>query len=597
MELGEGYKNDLACASFVSYIAKALREQLLASLKSAKFFSIQMDGSTDAGNMEEELFMAVFFDPRDEDGIVHVRNVYFCVRQPTSVNALGLYECFNKALIHVGIYDSSLTRLIGFGCDGASVNIGDNALKGLLQVDRPWLATVWCFSHRLELALTDSLKDTLFSSVDDVLLRLYYIYSKAPKKCRILDEVVTELQSCLESSEFPSSGGTRPLRSCGTRFILHKVNALERVLDRYGAYLCHIISLTEDPTTKSADKQKLKGYCKKWTQSKILLGFALFHDILKPAAILCKVLQSDELCIVGAIESLLRTTAAMEKLKDMQLNEFPSIKKVLQRINQEDTIELTYQGVTITHYPQGMTYLQNNYTFYIDAILRCLHQRLKPQNYPADVKILTCALTIIATHGWEKTDDAGFGYDAIECLTTRFVTPLEEASVNISLIQGEWEDVVFYATQYINLVTNSYKVVWWKLFNSPDATRWQNILALVELLFTIPLSNSCVERSFSHLKTLKTDRRASLKEDHLDDLLRIKLEGPPLQQWDSRNAIELWWNDKTCRINVKDFRASRTTTTQEPKENWPCVQLDNFSWELSDWDSWMESELEDTNTE
>lgn len=119
-----------------------------------------------------------------------------------------------------------------------------------------------------------------------------------------------------------------------------------------------------------------------------------------------------------------------------------------------------------------MWLLQNKYTSYINTVLECLHWRLKPQNNPIDVKILTCALTIIATHGWEKTEDASFGYDAIECLTTHFVTPLEEASVNISLIHGEWEDVVFYATQYINLVTNSYKVVWWKIFHSPDDTTY-----------------------------------------------------------------------------------------------------------------------------
>ena len=33
-----------------------------------------------------------------------------------------------------------------------------------------------------------------------------------------------------------------------------------------------------------------------------IFGCALFHDLLKPAAILCRVLQDDEVCIVRAIE-------------------------------------------------------------------------------------------------------------------------------------------------------------------------------------------------------------------------------------------------------------------------------------------------------
>ena len=105
--------------------------------------------------------------------------------------------------------------------------------------------------------------------MDEFLLRLYYVYSKAPKKCRELEEVVLELKACLNSFEFPNSGN-RPLRACGTRFICHKVRALERILDRFGAYLNHLTALTEDPTTKPADKQKLKGYITKWRFSDVI---------------------------------------------------------------------------------------------------------------------------------------------------------------------------------------------------------------------------------------------------------------------------------------------------------------------------------------
>lgn len=211
-----------------------------------------------------------------------------------------------------------------------------------------------------------------FSLINEVLLRLYYLYSKAPKKCRVLEEIVIELKSCLDPSDFPSECGSRPIRASGTRFIAHKVNALERLLDRYGAYINHMISSAEDPTTKAADKQKLKGYIKKWRDGKLLLGFALFHDILKPAAILCKALQGDDLCIVGAIESLLRTSSAIEKLKDMQFKEYPSVKKVLLRIKHEDE-EKVYQGVTLTHLEQGITFLSNHCVSYIDSVLDCLY--------------------------------------------------------------------------------------------------------------------------------------------------------------------------------------------------------------------------------
>ena len=77
VNLGQGYKNDLACSMFVDYIARDMRENLCDILQAANVFSIQMDGATDTANMEEELFLAVYFDPYSEDGSVHVRNKYF----------------------------------------------------------------------------------------------------------------------------------------------------------------------------------------------------------------------------------------------------------------------------------------------------------------------------------------------------------------------------------------------------------------------------------------------------------------------------------------------------------------------------------------
>ena len=118
--------------------------------------------------------------------------------------------------------------------------------------------------------------------------------------------------------------------------------------------------------------------------------------------------------------------------------------------------------------------------------------------------------------------------------------PLQEAKVNCALLQQEWEDMVYYAKEYINLVQDPYRVVWWKLFNSPDAKKWTNILTLVELTFCIPFSNGHVERCFSQLKLTKTNRRVSLGEDRLDQILCVVIEGPPLERWDPTKAVGLW---------------------------------------------------------
>lgn len=170
-------------------------------------------------------------------------------------------------------------------------------------------------------------KGSLFSAVDEMLLRVYYLYENSPKKCHELDQVIAAFRLCLEPDDLPSEGGNRLLRACGTRSVSHEVVAIGRLIDRYGVYLAHLTTLTEDSSVREVDRQKLKGYVLKWRDYKMVLGCALFHDILKPAAIMCKASQYDDICVVSAIESTLKTSKAMESLIAHPLMTFQLSKK------------------------------------------------------------------------------------------------------------------------------------------------------------------------------------------------------------------------------------------------------------------------------
>lgn len=81
-------------------------------------------------------------------------------------------------------------------------------MKGKLQKELPWLHWIACYTHRLELACKDAFSSQLFKDIVEMLLRLYYLYSKSPKKSRELAEIVEDLK---EIWEFPSGGGTLPI--------------------------------------------------------------------------------------------------------------------------------------------------------------------------------------------------------------------------------------------------------------------------------------------------------------------------------------------------------------------------------------------------
>ena len=146
------------------------RNILVEALSQANFFSNQADSSTDSAHIADELFLAVYLDHSAIDKRVHVRNPFFTVRKLECGNAQGLLASLERAMIHVGVSSDWKKKRTGFGCDGASVNIVNRGLKGLLRESAPWVQFVWCLAHRLELALKYALKDTVFMLVDEMLM-------------------------------------------------------------------------------------------------------------------------------------------------------------------------------------------------------------------------------------------------------------------------------------------------------------------------------------------------------------------------------------------------------------------------------------------
>ena len=79
-----------------------------------------------------------------------------------------------SATFHKHSLESVLSKIVFLSSDGASVNSGkDSGLIRLLQEDFPWISFIWCFSHRLELAIKDALKEFI-EPVDTSLMHLFY---------------------------------------------------------------------------------------------------------------------------------------------------------------------------------------------------------------------------------------------------------------------------------------------------------------------------------------------------------------------------------------------------------------------------------------
>jgi len=128
VQIGSGYKNDHACASFVNPIALDQLELLKTQLRELNLFSIQSDASTDAANKECELFLVKYLDCKATDGQLHIRDRFLAGKYLDSSTGEGLYKCFDEMVGCIGIQDLVEQKLVGFGCDGTNANIADGGI-------------------------------------------------------------------------------------------------------------------------------------------------------------------------------------------------------------------------------------------------------------------------------------------------------------------------------------------------------------------------------------------------------------------------------------------------------------------------------------
>ena len=470
VDLGHAYNTPDSAKLFTGFIAKCQLQAFLSSFYSSgsHFFSLLMDGTTDAGDQEDELIVLVYCYKDEANEELTARTRYLSLHRPQKADASGLLLCVGEAVMLLGVEnvldkDSVLgvegkPVLVGVGTDGATVNVAQqNGLRGKMQRALPWLFWSWCYAHRLELACKGAFTSSQFSSIQEMLLRLYYIYEKSPKKSRDLACIVDDLKQVYDFS----NGGDLPIRSCGTRWITHKRMALQRVLDRYGAYIAHLSTLVEDKSIKPCDRARLKGYLLKWKQPEVLVSCALYVEVLKPLSILSLTLQSDSADIVISIENTLKSTKALRSLTEKDPSQWQTVQLVHNRIKEIDGHK-EYQGVPLQNIDDCLDRCKAPAL----ADIQRLHEQLKTRLEWSDVNLLRAILVFLETQSWlQRNDPSNDDPDsddglaniraALDLIITAFHAPLESKGVALETIQDELEEAVGYARRYLRIGTQN----------------------------------------------------------------------------------------------------------------------------------------------
>ena len=366
--------------------------------------------------------------------------------------------------------------------------------------------SVWCLSHRLELALKDSL-DNLLTPVKNSLTNVFYMYPKSSKKLRELRKLHTVLKDMYEFDD----NRVKPAKSSGTRWIAHLLRSMSGLIDKFGLYLRHFENVMAD-TSKQTDKATLEGKRKLLTDSEALLRCGLFVDLLDPAKKFSLVSQKN----FGIIE-------LVEELDDMFLAYYlmkrrfesnpeaifslPYLPKVISGVKVEQNENGTlckYQDITLQYYEREKEIIGRNTTKYIDIILEALTERfgaLSEENDHGEDRsgtaiagdsILRDVCRVLDSRKWIVPEGIAITLEAVDAMLEKNIESLSKIFYHFTEIFKKISPAITNET-IISLVTYKMKnythlihtlLKMWQLLNPFKNERgWNNIFLTAEFCF------------------------------------------------------------------------------------------------------------------
>ncbi|XP_033100488.1 uncharacterized protein LOC117103939 [Anneissia japonica] len=165
-----------------------------------------------------------------------------------------------------------INTMVSATSDGASVNTG--VYSGLLtqmKRERSWLVTVHCVSHRMELALKDSLlKYKEFCDVKDFMVSIFNTMKRSGKLAREFKSIAKTIHVNIYT--FP--------KVHGTRFLNHQRKGADVLLNNWVPFAQCIEHAISDKGYR-AIKPKLKGYLVKLKNFSFFSSVCLYRDLLE----------------------------------------------------------------------------------------------------------------------------------------------------------------------------------------------------------------------------------------------------------------------------------------------------------------------------
>ncbi|XP_008183248.1 E3 SUMO-protein ligase KIAA1586-like [Acyrthosiphon pisum] len=399
-----------------------------------------------------------------------------------------------------------------------------NGVVTRLREKYPKLFTWHCFNHRLELSVSDTIKDVRgidhFKCFID---KLYSLYNQSPKHSRALESCCQDLKL-----QFNKIG-----RVLSTRWVSSSLRTVRAVWKSFAALHSHFKNSCDDQSNDKNTIAVFIGLKKRLESPEFILGLGIMYDVLQELSMLSNELQSRTITLPKAEQSIKRTIRIIESFKQ-EPGEYTQIA-----LNAKS--KLLFNEIELVPNKKIVAINQNQFIqSIVDRMTTRLCSRSEDENYQllSDISALDLNNIKIGSSGSIR-----YGELELRRICRRF---------DVDEVQ---------AVQGLRAFIENNELI-------PD-----NFKPILNTIASLPCSTAECERGFSLMNNIITNLRASLLISNVSSLMFIKSNGPPIEVFNPEMYVRSWLEDhRSADDNQSRLKRNNLTKSESRQHLWDIFQ-------------------------
>jgi len=374
------------------------------------------------------------------------------------------------------------------------------------------------------------------TAIEQNLLQLWKLFHYSPKKLALYQKTQLEYKKMNITTEVGKKLIFKTLKkACKTRWLSFDAS-VKAVFD-------DIIPLTQTLNKLEADATAF-GLLKKMNSVMFIGLLYILKFVLPILAMVSKIFQTSDINYADVQPTL-------DFCKD-QLTDLKESKEPIEELKKDISFDGRLSVLSLNLTDHACNQLSSILTKYVDALCENIDLRF------TDIPIFK-TMSIFNPKNLPERGSPEFkvyGKSEIEILYKQFIEKDKSFECDYDEVEAQWNILKYHLINYKGLSTkeclmkiaSSGSVV---VQNFGQGMNYMSLIYIARVFLTIPVSNAWPERGASQVKLIKTHQRNKLKNDLLNSLLMIGINGPEQCSDDAnmivQKSVDIWLNGKKRR--------------------------------------------------